>query len=166
MRNLVLEVLKGTFDAGTTCGSGVGDFKEGYTSGNLRNMVDKGILDMDDLVELWKSLAADPERPDRRSLQHQPDIKAKFKQFMVELPNTDTACFSAITGRRLQELSSKSTPTSTSRSSTPASRPSAADRPEPKALKRRSSRRRSSSGHRLRGMMTNATLCRTIHAGT
>ena len=52
---LVLEVLKGTFDAGTTFGSGVGDFKDGYTSGNLRKMVEKGILKMDDLVELWKS---------------------------------------------------------------------------------------------------------------
>src|SRR5262245_52523306 len=37
--NLVLEVLKGTFDAGTTFGSGVGEFKDGYTSGNLRKMV-------------------------------------------------------------------------------------------------------------------------------
>ena len=52
---LVLEVLKGTFDAGTTFGSGVGEFKDGYTSGNLRKMVEKGILKMDDLVELWKS---------------------------------------------------------------------------------------------------------------
>ncbi|PLU65629.1 phosphonate ABC transporter substrate-binding protein, partial [Sinorhizobium medicae] len=29
--NLVLEVVKGTFDAGTTFGSGVGEFKDGYT---------------------------------------------------------------------------------------------------------------------------------------
>jgi phosphonate transport system substrate-binding protein len=53
--NLVLEVVKGTFDAGTTWGSGVGDFADGYTSGNLHKMVEKGILDMDDLVEIWKS---------------------------------------------------------------------------------------------------------------
>ena len=53
--NLVLEVLKGTFDAGTTFGSGVGEWKDGYTSGNLHKMVEKGILDMNDLVELWKS---------------------------------------------------------------------------------------------------------------
>ncbi|RUZ52569.1 phosphonate ABC transporter substrate-binding protein, partial [Mesorhizobium sp. M7A.F.Ca.CA.002.05.1.1] len=52
---LVLEVLKGTFDAGTTWASGVGDFKDGYSSGNLRKMVDKGVLKMDDLVELWQS---------------------------------------------------------------------------------------------------------------
>ena len=48
-------MLKGTFDAGTTFGSGVGEFKDGYTSGNLRKMVDKGMLEMDDLVEIWKS---------------------------------------------------------------------------------------------------------------
>ena len=53
--NLVLEVVKGTFDAGTTWASGVGEFSEGYTSGNLKKMVDKGILDMNDLVELWVS---------------------------------------------------------------------------------------------------------------
>ena len=53
--NLVLEVLKGTFDGGTTWASGVGEFKDGYTSGNLRKMVDKGELNMDDLVQLWES---------------------------------------------------------------------------------------------------------------
>ncbi|RYE58370.1 MAG: phosphate/phosphite/phosphonate ABC transporter substrate-binding protein, partial [Hyphomicrobiales bacterium] len=50
--NLVLGVLDGTWDAGTTFGSGQGEFSEGYTSGNLRIMVDKGLLDMDDLVEV------------------------------------------------------------------------------------------------------------------
>ena len=95
--NLVLEVLKGTFDAGTTFGSGVGDFKTGYTSGNLKKMVDKGILNMDDIVELWRS----PMIPNgplvvRQSLNE--DMKAKFKQFMVDLPSSDPACFSAIEG--------------------------------------------------------------------
>lgn len=99
--NLVLEVLKGTFDAGTTFGSGVGDFKTGYTSGNLKKMVDKGILNMDDLVELWRS----PMIPNgplvvRQSLNE--DIKAKFKQFMVDLPKSDPACFAAIEGGDFQ----------------------------------------------------------------
>jgi phosphonate transport system substrate-binding protein len=95
--NLVLEVLKGTFAAGTTWGSGVGEFKDGYTSGNLKKMVDKGILDMDDLVELWRSPLI-PNGPIviRSSLDN--DMKAKFKQFMVDLPKTDAACFSAIQG--------------------------------------------------------------------
>jgi len=92
--NLVLEVLKGNFDAGTTFGSGVGEWKDGYTSGNLHKMVEKGILDMNDLVELWKSPLI-PNGPIviRSSLAD--ETKAKFKQFMLDLPNTDAACFTA-----------------------------------------------------------------------
>ena len=101
--NLVLEVMKGTFDAGTTFGSGVGDFKTGYTSGNLKKMVDKGILNMDDVVELWRS----PMIPNgplvvRTSLND--DMKAKFKQFMLDLPKSDPACFAAIEGGDFQSF--------------------------------------------------------------
>ena len=95
--NLVLEVLKGNFDAGTTFGSGVGNFKDGYTSGNLRKMVDKGILNMDDLVELWKSPLI-PNGPVVVRTSMNADMKTKFKQFMLDLPKTDAACFSAIQG--------------------------------------------------------------------
>ncbi|QRM54328.1 phosphonate ABC transporter substrate-binding protein [Sinorhizobium sp. BG8] len=95
--NLVLEVLKGTFDAGTTFGSGVGEFKDGYTSGNLRKMVDKGVLDMNDLVELWRSPLI-PNGPIVVRASMDNDLKAKFKQFMLDLPKTDAACFSAIMG--------------------------------------------------------------------
>jgi len=101
--NLVLEVMKGTFDAGTTFGSGVGDFKTGYTSGNLKKMVDKGILNMDDVVELWRS----PMIPNgplvvRTSLND--DMKAKFTKFMLDLPKSDPACFSAIEGGDFQSF--------------------------------------------------------------
>ncbi|MHB0951317.1 MAG: phosphonate ABC transporter substrate-binding protein [Allorhizobium sp.] len=95
--NLVLEVLKGTFVAGTTWGSGVGEFKDGYTSGNLRKMVDKGILNMDDLVELWKSPLI-PNGPIVVRTSMNEDMKAKFKKFMMDLPTTDAACFAAIQG--------------------------------------------------------------------
>ncbi|WP_349436352.1 phosphonate ABC transporter substrate-binding protein [Pararhizobium sp. A13] len=95
--NLVLEVLKGTFDAGTTFGSGIGEFKEGYTSGNLRKMVDKGILDMNDLVELWRSPLI-PNGPTVVRSSLSADVKAKFKQFMLDLPTTDAACFAAVEG--------------------------------------------------------------------
>ena len=95
--NLVLEVVKGTFDAGTTFGSGVGEWKDGYTSGNLHKMVEKGILDMNDLVELWKSPLI-PNGPIVVRTSMNDDMKAKFKQFMLDLPKTDAACFSAIQG--------------------------------------------------------------------
>jgi phosphonate transport system substrate-binding protein len=95
--NLVLEVLKGNFDAGTTWASGVGEFKDGYTSGNLRKMVDKGLLNMDDLVQLWESPLIPNGPIVVRSSMNQ-DMKAKFKDFMMGLPKSDPACFSAIQG--------------------------------------------------------------------
>lgn len=95
--NLVLEVVKGTFDVGTTWGSGVGEFKDGYTSGNLRKMVDKGILNMDDLVEVWKSPMI-PNGPVVVRTSMNEDMKAKFKQFMMDLPTSDPACFQAVQG--------------------------------------------------------------------
>ncbi len=95
--NLVLEVVKGTFDAGTTWASGVGEWDEGYTSGNLRKMVDKGILDMDDLVQLWISpLIPNGPLVVRASLDQ--DMKTKFKDFMMKLPESDPECFSAVEG--------------------------------------------------------------------
>ncbi|GEO85380.1 MULTISPECIES: phosphonate ABC transporter substrate-binding protein [Alphaproteobacteria] len=95
--NLVLEVLKGTFDAGTTWASGVGEFKDGYTSGNLRKMVDKGILNMDDLVQLWESPLI-PNGPIVVRSSMNDDMKTKFKDFMMGLPKSDPACFAAIQG--------------------------------------------------------------------
>ncbi len=95
--NLVLEVVKGTFDAGTTFGSGVGDFNEGYTSGNLAKMVEKGVVDMDDLVELWKSPLI-PNGPIVVRTSMDADMKTAFKEFMMGLPQSDPDCFSAIQG--------------------------------------------------------------------
>ncbi|MDO6965765.1 phosphonate ABC transporter substrate-binding protein [Rhizobium alvei] len=94
--NLVLEVLKGNFDAGTTWASGVGEFKDGYTSGNLRKMVDKGILNMDDVVELWRSPLI-PNGPYVVRTTMSAESKQKFKDYMMKLPETDPACFKAVT---------------------------------------------------------------------
>ena len=95
--NLVLEVVKGNFDAGTTWSSGVGKFEDGYTSGNLKKMVDKGILDMGDLVQLWQSPLI-PNGPIVVRSTLSDDTKAKFKTFMMNLPEKDPECFSAIQG--------------------------------------------------------------------
>lgn len=94
---LVLEVLKGTFDAGTTWASGVGDFKDGYSSGNLRKMVDKGVLKMDDLVELWQSPLI-PNGPLVVRTSIDAGAKQKITDFLTNLPQTDPACFSAVQG--------------------------------------------------------------------
>jgi len=53
--NGVLGVLNGDVDAAVTWVSGVGEWDEGYSSGNLRKMVDKGVLNMDDIRQIWSS---------------------------------------------------------------------------------------------------------------
>ncbi len=95
--NLVLEVVKGTFDAGTTWGSGVGEFKDGYTSGNLKKMVDKGVLKMDDLVEIWKSPLI-PNGPTVLRTSMPADVKTKIVDFMLKFAETDPACFKSSAG--------------------------------------------------------------------
>ena len=95
--NLVLEVVKGNFDAGTTWSSGVGKFEDGYTAGNLRKMVDKGILDMGDLVQIWQSPQI-PNGPIVVRSTMDPDMKQKFKDFMLALPENNPDCFAAIQG--------------------------------------------------------------------
>jgi phosphonate transport system substrate-binding protein len=93
--NLVLAVLDGKFDAGTTWGSGVGEFSEGYTSGNIRSMVDKGMLDMEDVVELWKSPII-PNGPLvlRKGLSQ--EMKDKIIAFYTDLPKSDYECFRSV----------------------------------------------------------------------
>jgi phosphonate transport system substrate-binding protein len=94
--NLVLGVLDGNFDVGTTFGSGQGEFSEGYTSGNLRIMVDKGLLDMDDLVEVWQSPII-PNGPLMVSNKLPADMKEKVTAFFKGLPEADFECFDAFT---------------------------------------------------------------------
>lgn len=94
--NLVLAVLDGKFDAGTTFGSGVGEWSEGYSAGNLHSMVTKGILDMDDIVELWRSPLI-PNGPLMVSAKLPEDMQAKVKAYFMDLPKTDLACFQGFT---------------------------------------------------------------------
>ncbi len=60
-------------------------------------MVDKGILNMDDLVELWKSPLI-PNGPIVLRTSLKPELKQKITAFMMDLPKTDPACFSAVEG--------------------------------------------------------------------
>jgi len=51
----VIAVLNGQYDAGVTWVSGQGEPAEGYTRGNLRRMIDNGLLNMADLRIIWQS---------------------------------------------------------------------------------------------------------------
>ncbi len=51
----VVAVLQRQYDAAVTWASGQGEEREGFTRGNLRAMVEKGMLNMRDLRIVWKS---------------------------------------------------------------------------------------------------------------
>ncbi len=95
--NLVLGVLDKKFDVGTTFGSATGDWAQGYTSGNLHIMVSKGLLDMDDIVQVWKSPLI-PNGPLMVSNKLPSDIQKKVTAYFAELPKTDKGCFESFTG--------------------------------------------------------------------
>jgi len=51
----IVGVANGDFAAGVAWADGLGNWEDGYNSGALRKAVDAGLVDMNDLVEIWKS---------------------------------------------------------------------------------------------------------------
>ena len=58
----IVAVANGDLDGGVTWADGQGNWEDGYNSGALRKAVDAGLIDMNDLVQIWKS-AVIPEGP-------------------------------------------------------------------------------------------------------
>lgn len=90
-----IAVLNGQFDAGVTWSSGIGDPSTGFTRGNLRRMVDNGLLDMADLRIIWTSNTI-PNGPTvvRRTMPAEP--RAIIEDWLESLVTTDRACYEAI----------------------------------------------------------------------
>lgn len=93
--NNVLALLDGKVDVAVTWASGVGEFSEGYTSGNVRSMVDKGMLDMEDVTQVWQSpLIPNGPLVLRSSLPE--EMKQKIVAFYTALPTEDYECFRSV----------------------------------------------------------------------
>ncbi|MEX0956696.1 MAG: phosphonate ABC transporter substrate-binding protein [Rhizobiaceae bacterium] len=87
----IVAVANGDVDAGVTWADGQGAWEDGYNSGALRKAVDSGIVDMNDLVEIWKSKPI-PEGPIvlRRSLPE--NVKTEVVAFLNSLHEKDPQC--------------------------------------------------------------------------
>ncbi|KPQ06126.1 MAG: ABC-type phosphonate uptake system substrate-binding component PhnD [Rhodobacteraceae bacterium HLUCCA12] len=87
----IIAVNNGDVDAGVTWADGLGDWEDGYNSGALRRAVDAGLVDMNDLVEIWRSRPI-PEGPIvlRQSLPQ--DIKDTVTEVLANLHETDPDC--------------------------------------------------------------------------
>ncbi len=87
----VLAVLNGDVDGGVTWTSGVGDWDDGYSNGNLHKMVRKGLLDMGDIVEVWRSPLI-PNGPVVLRTTLPDSVKQTVKDALLSLPQDDPGC--------------------------------------------------------------------------
>ncbi len=87
----LVAVANGDVQAGVSWADGLGAWEDGYNSGAFRKAVDAGLIDMNDLVEIWKSTLI-PEGPMvvRRALPQ--DVKDKVTQITADLHETDKEC--------------------------------------------------------------------------
>ncbi len=87
----IVAVKNGDVDGGVTWADGQGKWEDGYNSGALRKAVDAGLIDMNDIVEIWKSKPI-PEGPIvlRRALPA--DVKTKVVDFLKGLHAKDQQC--------------------------------------------------------------------------
>ncbi|MFY0620684.1 MAG: phosphonate ABC transporter substrate-binding protein [Pelagimonas sp.] len=87
----IVAVNNGDIDGGVTWADGQGAWEDGYNSGALRRAVDAGLVDMNDLVQIWKSKPI-PEGPIvlRKSLPA--DVKAKMIALVDGLHEADADC--------------------------------------------------------------------------
>ena len=87
----IVAVSNGDVDGGVTWADGLGNWEDGYNSGALRKASDAGIVDMNDLVEIWRSKPI-PEGPIvlRKALPE--DVKATMTELVANLIETDPDC--------------------------------------------------------------------------
>jgi phosphonate transport system substrate-binding protein len=95
--NNLLSLLDGKSDVAVDDSSGIGEFMDGYTSGTFRKLVDKGAVDPADFVEVWRSPLI-PNGPLVVRNELGADFATKIKDFYMNLPTEDAACFSAVEG--------------------------------------------------------------------
>ena len=87
----IVAVYNGDINGGVTWADGIGSWEEGFNSGALRKAVDAGLIDMNELVEIWRSKVI-PEGPIvlRKALPEK--VKLKMVGLMASLESMDPEC--------------------------------------------------------------------------
>ncbi|MGO4855170.1 phosphonate ABC transporter substrate-binding protein [Phaeovulum sp. W22_SRMD_FR3] len=87
----IVAVANGDVDAGVTWADGLGNWEDGYNTGALRKAADAGLVDMNDLVQIWQSnLIVEGPMVVRKALPA--DVKEKVTQLTADLHETDKDC--------------------------------------------------------------------------
>jgi phosphonate transport system substrate-binding protein len=87
----IVGVNNGDFEAGVSWADGVGNWEDGYASGAFRKAADAGLIDMNNLVEIWRSKLI-PEGPMVVRAALPADAKAKVTKLTADLWETNKEC--------------------------------------------------------------------------
>ncbi len=87
----IVAVFNGDIDAGVTWADAQGNWEDGYNSGALRKAVDAGLVDMNELVEIWKSKVI-PEGPVVLRKDLPEDVKTRMTALVDGLYERDADC--------------------------------------------------------------------------
>jgi phosphonate transport system substrate-binding protein len=91
----IVGVANGDFDAGVSWADGLGNWEDGYNSGAFRKAADAGLVDMANLVEIWRSELI-PEGPMVVRAALPQDVKDKVTALTADLWETDAECAYAV----------------------------------------------------------------------
>jgi phosphonate transport system substrate-binding protein len=87
----IVGVHNGDFDAAVSWADGLGNWEDGYNSGAFRRAADAGLVDMNNLVEIWRSKLI-PEGPMVIRAALPADVKDKVTQLTADLWETNPEC--------------------------------------------------------------------------
>ena len=87
----IVAVNNGDVAGGVTWADGQGNWEDGYNSGALRKAVDAGLVDMNDLVEIWRSKPI-PEGPVVLRKDLPEEVKTTMTALVDELHEMDADC--------------------------------------------------------------------------
>jgi phosphonate transport system substrate-binding protein len=87
----IVGVHNGDFDAGVSWADGLGNWEDGYNSGAFRRAADAGLVDMSNLVEIWRSKLI-PEGPLVIRSALPTEVKDKVTELTANLWETDPEC--------------------------------------------------------------------------
>ena len=93
----IVAVNNGDVDGGVTWTDGQGNWEDGYTFGALRKAVDAGLVDMNDLTEIWRSKLIPGEPVVLRNALPD-DVRAAVTGIVDTIGETDPECAAAIAG--------------------------------------------------------------------
>lgn len=91
----VVAMLNKQYDACVTWTSGQGEMSEGYSRGNIRSMVDRGMLKMSDVNIIWQS-GKIPNGPWAVRTALPASLKKEFADFLLDLPKSHRDVYDAV----------------------------------------------------------------------